>query len=193
MARRTRASRNRENQQTGVPASPFVKRELPFFDVLNQEQIEKLEAQVDWLIQDVGIAFRDDPESIALWKREGAKVEGDIVRASADWIRSLCSMAPSEFVQLARNPERSVTIGGKNQVFAPVYGAPFVRDLEGGRRYGDMNAFRDLVKLTYMHPNLHHGGFVTCEPCDVSVSRFCSSENVPSSNNNSHFDLEFND
>ena len=171
MARRTRASRNRENQQTGVPASPFVKRELPFFDVLNQEQIEKLEAQVDWLIQDVGIAFRDDPESIALWKREGAKVEGDIVRAPADWIRSLCAMAPSEFVQLARNPERSVTIGGKNQVFAPVYGAPFVRDLEGGRRYGDMNAFRNLVKLTYMHPNLHHGGFVTCEPCDVPVSK----------------------
>ena len=22
-----------------------------------------------------------------------------------------------------------------------------------------------------MHPNLHHGGFVTCEPCDVPVSK----------------------
>ena len=62
-------------------------------------------------------------------------------------------------------------IGGDNQVFAPIYGAPFVRDLESGRRYGDIAAFRDLVRLTYMHPYLHHGGFVTCEPCDIPVSK----------------------
>lgn len=171
MARRARASRNRETSSGGVVASPYIRRAIPFFEVLDEEQIEKLEAQVDWIIQDVGIAFRDDPESIELWKREGANVDGDIVRAPADWIRSPCAKAPREFTQIARNRERSVTIGGTNQVFAPIYGAPFVRDLEGGRRYGDMDAFRDLVRLTYMHPNLHHGGFVTCEPCDVPVSK----------------------
>ena len=63
------------------------------------------------------------------------------VLAPADWIRSLCAKAPRVFTQLARNPERSVTIGGNNQVFAPIYGAPFVRDLQGGRRYGDIAAF----------------------------------------------------
>ncbi|QMU57978.1 MAG: trimethylamine methyltransferase [Boseongicola sp.] len=171
MARRARAARNRESSQSGVPASPYIQRVLPFFEALDEEQIERLEAQVDWILQDVGIAFRDDPESLELWKREGAKVDGDIVRAPADWIRNLCSKAPSEFTQLARNPDRSVKIGGVNQVFAPIYGAPFVRDLEGGRRYGDLAAFNDLVRLTYMHPNLHHGGFVTCEPCDVPVSK----------------------
>lgn len=171
MARRARAARNRESSQSGVPASPYIQRVLPFFEALDEEQIERLEAQVDWILQDVGIAFRDDPESLELWKREGAKVDGDIVRAPVDWIRNLCSKAPSEFTQLARNPDRSVKIGGVNQVFAPIYGAPFVRDLEGGRRYGDLAAFNDLVRLTYMHPNLHHGGFVTCEPCDVPVSK----------------------
>ena len=65
----------------------------------------------------------------------------------------------------------SVRIGGNNQVFAPIYGAPFVRDLKGGRRYGDIESFEKLVKLTYMLPHLHHGGFVTCEPCDVPVSK----------------------
>ena len=139
--------------------------------MLDEEQIEKLEGQVDWILQDVGIAFRDDPEVLELWKREGARVDGDIVRASADWIRALCAKAPSKFAQLARNRERSVMIGGVNQVFAPIYGAPFVRDLEGGRRYGDLAAFEDLVRLTYLHPNLHHGGFVTCEPCDIPVSK----------------------
>ena len=86
-------------------------------------------------------------------------------------IRELCRTAPSEFTQLARNPERSVRIGGTNQVFAPVYGAPFVRDLENGRRYGNIDNLIELVKLTYMLPSLHHGGLVICEPCDVPVSK----------------------
>jgi len=80
-------------------------------------------------------------------------------------------LAPSEFTQLARNPARSVTIGGNNQVFAPIYGAPFARDLGGGRRYATFSDFEKLVKLTYMHPNLHHSGLVICEPTDVPVSK----------------------
>ncbi|CUK17834.1 trimethylamine:corrinoid methyltransferase [Ruegeria denitrificans] len=171
MARRARASRKRQGTGTAVPASPQIQRQAPFYDLLDEEQAVRLEQQVDWILQDVGIAFRDDPEALALWKREGARVDGDIVRAPADWIRALCAKAPSEFTQLARNRDRSVVIGGRNQVFAPIYGAPFVRDLKGGRRYGDLKSFEDLVRLTYLHPNLHHGGFVTCEPCDVPVSK----------------------
>lgn len=169
--RNSRSRKQRASSDDGHRASPFIKRKLPFYDPLDEQQILKVEAQVDWLIQDVGIAFRDDPEALRLWREAGATVEGDTVRGAADWIRSLCSTAPSEFTQLARNRERSVVIGGTNQVFAPIYGAPFVRDLEGGRRYGDLAAFEQLVKLSYMHPNLHHGGFVTCEPCDIPVSK----------------------
>ena len=171
MARRARSIRSRGIAPAGAMASPHIRRVLPFFDVLDEEQVIRLEAQVDWILQDVGIAYRDDPEALELWRREGASIEGDIVRAPADWIRSLCAKAPREFTQLARNPDRSVVIGGTNQVFAPIYGAPFVRDLEKGRRYGDIAAFRDLVRLTYMLSSLHHGGFVTCEPCDVPVSK----------------------
>ncbi|WP_170427281.1 trimethylamine methyltransferase family protein [Ruegeria arenilitoris] len=171
MARRARASRDRQSAPAGAPASPYIQRRLSYFNPLNEEDLVRLEAQVDWILEDVGIAFRDDPEALDLWRCEGARIEGDIVRADATWIRGLCAKAPEKFTQLARNPERSVVIGDGNQVFAPVYGAPFVRDLEGGRRYGDMDAFQKLVKLTYLHPNLHHGGFVTCEPCDVPVSK----------------------
>ncbi len=171
MARRARAARNRQSAPTGSPASPHIRRVLPPFDMLDESQLAKLDAQVDWIMQDVGIAFRDDPEALRIWKEAGAKIDGDIIRAPADWIRSLCAKAPRQFTQLARNPERSVIIGGENQVFAPIYGAPFVRDLESGRRYGDIESFKKLVKLTYMHPNLHHGGFVVCEPCDVPVSK----------------------
>ena len=170
MARRARSRRETRDAAQGVAASPHVVRRLPFFDVIDDETIIRLEGQVDWLIENVGLEFREDEAALRIWREAGAKVQGTRVRADAQWIRDLCGKAPSEFTQHARNPERSVTIGGANQVFAPIYGAPFVRDLEGGRRYGDMESFRKLVKLAYLHPNLHHTGLVICEPCDIPVS-----------------------
>ncbi len=170
MARRARGRRDSGAVEVAAPTSPHVKRALPYFDVIDEETIVRLEAQVDWLIETIGIEFRDDPEAHRIWNEAGADVQGTRVKADAGWIRELCAKAPGEFRQVARNPERSVTIGGNNQVFAPIYGAPFVRDLEGGRRYGDMESFEKLVKLSYMHPNLHHTGLVICEPCDVPVS-----------------------
>ncbi|TFH44563.1 MAG: trimethylamine methyltransferase, partial [Lysobacterales bacterium] len=149
----------------------YVKRQIPFFAFADEEALVKLEDQADWLVQEVGLEFRDDAEALRIWREAGADVHGTRVKAPRGMIRELCKTAPAEFTQLARNPERSVVIGGANQVYAPIYGAPFVRDLEGGRRYGSIENFIELVKLTYMLPSLHHGGLVICEPCDVPVSK----------------------
>lgn len=171
MARRNRPSKDRLADQAKVQASPYIQRKLPFFDPLDEEGLVMLDAQVDWILQEVGIAFRDDPEALEIWRKAGVKPDGDIIKAPADLIRSLCAKAPREFTQVARNPDRSVVIGGNNQVFAPIYGAPFVRDLHGGRRYGNFDDFEKLVKLAYMHPNLHHTGLVITEPTDIPVSK----------------------
>ena len=85
--------------------------------------------------------------------------------------RSLCKTAPSSFTQHARNPARNVEIGGKNTVFAPVYGPPFVRDLNGERRYAEIEDFNKFVKLIYMLPGLHHSGGTVCEPVDLPVTK----------------------
>ncbi len=169
--RRSKRAASDANSAVSTQASPYIRRKLPHFDPLDEEQLVTIEAQVDWMLENVGIAFRDDPESIRIWKEAGVKVEGDKVFADAKWVREQCAKAPSEFTQLARNPERSVVIGGNNQVFAPIYGAPFVRDLEGGRRYATFADFEKLLKLSYMHPNLHHTGLVIAEPTDIPVSK----------------------
>ena len=176
MARRksTIGARARQAGEDGIgtaPPSPYLQRRLAFFDPLDDATMAQLEAQVDWLMQDIGIAFRDDPKALEVWRKAGARIDGDRVRMEAAQVRALCKTAPREFTQIARNRTRDVVIGGQNQVFAPIYGAPFVRDLQQGRRYGDLDSLEKLIKLTYMHPNLHHGGLVICEPCDVPVSK----------------------
>ncbi len=172
MPRRTRKGRRVRGLADQLPPPPaYIQRKLSFFDPLDEEQLIKIDKQVDWMLENIGFAFRDDPESLRIWKEAGVKMEGDKIFADAIWVREQCAKAPSEFSQLARNPERTVIIGGNNQVFAPIYGAPFVRDLEGGRRYATFDDFEKLVKLTSMHPNLHHSGLVIVEPTDIPVSK----------------------
>ena len=167
-----RARPQRESSDVGnAPASPYIQRKLPFFDPLDEAQLALIDAQIDWMLENIGFAFRDDPLALDIWRKAGVKLEGDKVFADAQFVRELVAQAPSEFTQLARNPARSVTIGGNHQVFAPIYGAPFVRDLEGGRRYATFADFEKLLKLTYMHPNLHHSGLVIAEPTDIPVSK----------------------
>src|SRR5207344_1285745 len=102
----------------------------------------------------------------------GADVTGERVRFPRGLARSIVqATAPHEYVQYARNAERSVRIGGDATVFAPSYGTPFVRDLDNGRRYGTIEDFRNFVKLAYMTPNLHHSGGTVCEPVDLPVNK----------------------
>ena len=168
-SRRRAGGRGRERPQVTAPA--FIERKIPFYEFLGEEGLVRLEEQADWIIQEIGLEFRDDPKALEIWKAAGADVKGTRVRLDRGVARELCRTAPREFVQHARNPEHNVNIGGTSQVFAPVYGPPFVRDLEGGRRYGTLEDFEKLVRIVQSLPSLHHSGLVIVEPCDQPVSK----------------------
>lgn len=174
-APRKRSGRRVRHASTAAPAlagPAFIKRVLPYFEACDDEALVKLEEQADWLIQEVGIAFRDDPVALQIWRDAGADiVDGDRVRLPKGMARALCKTIPREFEQVARNPEKSVRIGGDNQVFAAVYGPPFARCLDKGRRYGTIEDHENLIKITSQLPAIHHSGLVIVEPCDVPVSK----------------------
>ncbi|MEO1285917.1 MAG: trimethylamine methyltransferase family protein, partial [Pseudomonadota bacterium] len=83
MARRARARRGALETHGTVAPSPYICRRLPFFDVLDEETVDKLERQVDWIFENVGIDFRDDPEALRIWKEAGAEIDDCRVRADA--------------------------------------------------------------------------------------------------------------
>ena len=151
--------------------SPFIRRKLPIYEVLDEEGLSLIEANADLILEEIGIEFREDEEALAMWREAGADVKGTRVHFPRGLCRSLIKTAPQTFTQHARNPERSVEIGGNATVFAPVYGPPFVRDLDKGRRYGTIEDFRNFVKLAYMAPAIHHSGGTVCEPVDVPVNK----------------------
>ena len=169
--RRPREARAKEASAAAAAAPAYVTRAIPWYAFLDEEALDRIESQAFRLLEQVGVEFRDDAVALERWRLAGAEVSGTRVQTAPELVRQLLGTAPAEFTQVARNPSRSVRIGGRHQVFAPVYGSPFVRDLEGGRRYGTLEDFHRLVKLTHQLAPLHHSGFVTCEPCDIPVSK----------------------
>jgi trimethylamine--corrinoid protein Co-methyltransferase len=170
--RRGRSAR-RAARGGGGPGAPlpFITRKIPLYEVLDEEGLAIIEGNADTVLQEIGIEFRDDAEALRMWKDAGADVKEQRVRFPKGLCRSLLKTAPETFVQHARNAERNVQIGGRATVFAPVYGPPFVRDLEGARRYATLEDFRNFVKLAYMAPAIHHSGGTVCEPVDIPVNK----------------------
>lgn len=169
--RRGREARKEARQGQKFVSHPYIKRNFPLTEFISNEGIEIIEANAETILQEIGIEFRDDPEALALWKEAGADVDGERVRLPKGLARELIKTAPSEFTQFARNPARNVKIGGDALVFAPVYGPPFVHDLDNGRRYGTIEDFRNFVKLAYMAPSIHHSGGTVTEPVDLPVNK----------------------
>jgi trimethylamine--corrinoid protein Co-methyltransferase len=139
--------------------------------MLSEEGLELIENNAETVLEEIGIEFNDFPQALKLFKEAGADVDGERVRFPRGLCRSIVqASAPREYMQHARNSERSVMIGGDRTVLVPAYGSPFVRDLDNGRRYASLEDFQNFVKLAYMSPGLHHSGGTVCEPVDVPVN-----------------------
>ena len=175
-ARSGRQARTAErSRKGGGPHRPYIQRNIPTYDILSEENLLKIERAADRILAETGLIFRDDPEAVALLRKAGARIEpgsaGDLVKFDPGSLREILKSAPAEFTQHARNPANSVQIGGRNVVFSPAYGSPFVADLDKGRRFGTLEDFRNFVKLAQSSPNLHHSGGTICEPTDVPVNK----------------------
>ena len=172
---RRRAGRDARRAERSQPQTggrvPYIVRGIPTYDIMGEENLQKIEAAADRILAETGIDFRDDDEAIALWKKAGAKVDGIRVRFEPGMLREIVRTAPKEFTQHARNPANNVQIGGRNIVFAPAYGSPFVMDLDKGRRFGTIEDFQNFIKLAQSSPWFHHSGGTICEPTDVPVNK----------------------
>lgn len=167
----------RSHRARGQTVSPLA--DKPFrhsintmspLEPLSGEQLEQLHHASMAILEQIGIDFLDE-EALDLWESAGANVDRAArhVRMDRGLIMELIGQAPSQFTLRARNPERSLTIGGNHINFATVGGAPFYSDLERGRRPGTLEAFRMMVKLAHLCGPIHIVEGLLLEPQDLPV------------------------
>jgi trimethylamine---corrinoid protein Co-methyltransferase len=138
---------------------------LPRYEILSEDAMEVLEQGWRRIVSELGIEFLL-PEAVEILRGAGQIVEdGNRVRFDPEFILEQVAKAPREFDLAARNPQRSVRLGGDRMVFAPVYGCPFIREGDV-RRDAKMADFENLVRLAQSFDELDSPGGTICEPED---------------------------
>ena len=105
------AARRASRTSISFDTAKFIERKIPLFEILNEEALELIEANAELMLEEVGVAFVNNPKALELWKNAGADVDGERVHVPKGLALQLIKTAPSSFVQHAKNPDRSVEIG----------------------------------------------------------------------------------
>ena len=166
-----RGRRQRPTGPVGPEQPPWqrVRRRYPPTLAVSQDELEAIHLASLDVLRDTGMDFLH-PEALRMWSDAGASVTGERVRLDPDHVMDLISTAPSEFTLHAPDPAHDLSIGGDNVVFAAVASAPNVADRGSGRRTGNRDDFRTLVKLSEVLNAVHlHGGYPV-EPVDIHSS-----------------------
>lgn len=168
-----RRERSRAPRSTGPSLAPIPRltnRWAPL-EILTGEQVERILGAAYRVLEEAGLEIRG-AAARAVFSKAGALVDEStqMVRLGRELVEAQLKTAPERFVLHARNAERHLEVGGNVVNFGPVTGAPNIRDSEGGRRYGDLEAFRNILKLTHTLGVLHWQGGIVVEPVDVPVA-----------------------
>src|SRR6478735_1047462 len=137
---------------------------MPRYEILSEDAMAVLDRGWRRIVTEIGIEFLL-PEAVEAFRAAGQQVDGDKVILDPEFVLEQVAKAPREFDVQARNPEKSIHLGGQHMAFASVYGCPFVREGDE-RREATMNDFENLVRLSQAFPELDSPGGTICEPND---------------------------
>jgi trimethylamine--corrinoid protein Co-methyltransferase len=142
------------------------KNPLKPYDLLSEEAVNTIHEQAMTILEEIGVDFLHD-EAREVFRKAGMPIEENRVRFDRSFILEQVAKTPATFDLQARNSKRSVILGGDNVVTAPVYGPPFITDLERGRRGATIEDFTNFDKMAQAIDQIHCAGGTTVEPEDL--------------------------
>lgn len=141
---------------------------LKNLEALTKAELVRMHEASLKVLEQTGVVF-DDEESLELFKKHGAKINGKIVHFPPQMVEAAIEATPASFEWAGRDPKYNVTVGGGNkQVIGPTMSAVRILDEETGKKRPSVA--KDAVNFM----KLHHAsdviqvvGLNTVEPTDI--------------------------
>lgn len=169
MARSVRRRRREAGAISQLPWQPVVN-PFPAAEPLEPEQVEAIHDASMEILERMGmrVLHRQAREVLA---SAGARVDHgeQMVRLDREMVAETIARAPAEFSLRARNPDRTLVIGGNRIVTTSVGGPPFCHDLDRGRRPGSYADMCDYLRIEQSLNVIHMEGGGPVEPVDLPV------------------------
>lgn len=138
-------------------------------DQLDPAQAEDVYRASIGILEETGLAVQS-AEAVDALADAGARVDGGRVRFRPDLVERLVALAPRRFTLHARNPARSVVVGGDELLVSPGYGSPSVADARGRRRDATLADFERFAGLAGSCDAIDITGGLLVEPLDVPAA-----------------------
>ena len=172
-ARRGGGRAGRGQKARGLPQKPFrqPRRRFPAMTIVSDDELEAIHTTSLTILEEIGMDFLNIEARDRLAKA-GALVEAGSQRVRFDrgLIEQAIATAPATFTLHARNPAHDVKFGGDWVAFPQMASAPNCSDTDNGRRPGNQQDFRNLLKLAQSFNILHLTGGYPVEPVDLHSS-----------------------
>ena len=141
----------------------MMNRAIINFDKSVLDQIHKHSLEI---LQDTGIRFYSE-KAVKVFKNRGFRVQGQTVYFEEKEIDDALVTVPAEFTVKARNPQKSIRIGGGDYMMAPGYGPPFIIEATGEKRNATLEDVHKFCKLVQTSEYLDFNSSIVIQPDDV--------------------------
>jgi trimethylamine--corrinoid protein Co-methyltransferase len=148
-----------------------VRNPNPPIEPLSADQIEAIHRTSLRVLDELGMKVLCG-ETRSLLRDAGARVDeaSEMVFMDPALVEERIATTPVRFTFHARNPAKSLEIGGNVINFGPVGGPAFTSDLDKGRRAGTYAELCDYVRLLQMCDIVQIGGAGAFAPLDLPAA-----------------------
>ena len=173
IARRRSGGRAGHERSRLPPQRPWAQPRMRYrpVEVVSADELEAVHRASLRVLAEIGMDLLD-ADAREILRRAGAELEPGSQRVRFDpaMVEETIRTAPAEFTLHARNRAYDVRLGGQWIAFGTVGSPPNVADLDRGRRTGNRDDFRNLLRLAQMLNAIHFLSGYPVEPVDVHPS-----------------------
>lgn len=117
------------------------------------------------ILEETGVVFQSD-EAVEIFKKHGAKVDGQRVYISKEMVDQAVSTLVRTYKMQSRNPEKTVTVG-EDFCVQPNAGAVYIQDLDHGKRLATIEDYGNMMRLAQASDIINLVGAHPLNPSDV--------------------------
>jgi trimethylamine--corrinoid protein Co-methyltransferase len=103
------AARRADRTMVRHEAVKYIERNIPNFEILNEEALEIIEANAETVLAEIGVNFPSNPGALKLWADAGAEIDGERVRIPWCWPRSMARLSCATLQVAAAMPRLQIS------------------------------------------------------------------------------------
>ncbi|MGB3415294.1 MAG: trimethylamine methyltransferase family protein [Mesorhizobium sp.] len=162
-----------ERAGASIPQLPWqqvVNNNAPM-QLFDEDRMEALHRTSMRILSELGIRVLDE-KVLGIFEKAGAIVDrGEgTVRIDESLVMAALKSAPRTFTLTSRNPAKQLEIGGGNVAFGLVAGPPNVHDRVNGRRQGNLEDYRNFIRLAHYFNAIHIIGNQVVAPVELPAN-----------------------